>query len=383
MRTSLSQVRVDAEHRDHDYRAVHVGDGAHALALGSIDGSVTRVPDTPENRSAFGSAGTADDSSAYPQVRDLLATDASTRAALAVVSGPSGGPKAEGEQKLLDTMLIQYPGVFTPGRIWVMDRDFPGADRVSRILATGTHVLIRVKSDIPLPRISPFLPDGSYHSYLAGGPPDGRWCLKARVIEYQVDVDGQDTGEMFALITGLLNHGIYPAGQLAAAYAWRWPGSETALKEAKPVITGAGPSAGPIFRSHSPAMITAGHAAWICGTELARALARTAARHAAPAGKGRLAGQPVHPRQISFTAARRAVLATTRSGTATASLPIPLSRTLHAGTPRALGRHRIVMDRHRHRQRKTKTRQAFPAAGRAVTTRTAIAQVSLCRPAAA
>ena len=77
------------EHRGHDYRAVHVGE----LHLGSIDGPVTRVPDTPVNRQAFGSAGTADDSAPYPQVRDLLAGDASTRGTLAVVSGPSGGPR--------------------------------------------------------------------------------------------------------------------------------------------------------------------------------------------------------------------------------------------------------------------------------------------------
>jgi len=102
-----------------------VGDSGHELDLGSIDGSVTRVPDTPANREAFGSTGTADDSGPYPQVRDLLAGNASTRATLAVVSGPSGGPKAEGEQALLDAMLNRYPGVFTSDRIWVLDRNFP------------------------------------------------------------------------------------------------------------------------------------------------------------------------------------------------------------------------------------------------------------------
>ena len=111
---------VGGEHRDHDYRAVCVGE----LRLGSIDGSVTRVPDTPACRQAFGSAGTADDSAPYPQVRDLLAGDASTRATLAVVSGPSGGSKAEGEQTLLDAMITRYPEVFTSDRIWVLDRNF-------------------------------------------------------------------------------------------------------------------------------------------------------------------------------------------------------------------------------------------------------------------
>jgi hypothetical protein len=374
---------VGGEHRDHDYRAVYVGDSGHELDLGSIDGSVTRVPDTPANREAFGSTGTADDSGPYPQVRDLLAGNASTRATLAVVSGPSGGPKAEGEQALLDAMLNRYPGVFTSDRIWVLDRNFPGADRVARMLATGTHVLIRVKSDLTLPRTGAFLPDGSYYSYLTGGPSSGRWCLKVRVIEYHVSVAGQDVPEMFCLITDLHDHAAYPAAQLAAAYAWRWTGSGTALKEAKSAIAGAGPSAGPILRSRTPELIDQEHAAWICGTELARAMARAAARQAAPARKGRLAGVKVQPRQISFTAARRAGLDSTRSGAATASLPAAITAALHHSTLHDLGKHRIVTGRHRHRDRKTKTRQPFPAAGRGITTRTAAAQVSVCRPAAA
>ena len=374
---ALVLAAVGGEHRDHDYRAVRIGE----LRLGSIDGSVTRVPDTPACRRAFGSAGTADDSGPYPQVRDLLAGDASTRATLAVVSGPSGGAKAEGEQRLLDTMITRYPDVFTSDRIWVLDRNFPGADRIARMLATGTHVLIRVKSDLALPRTGGFLPDGSYCSYLTGG--GGRWCLKIRVIEYHVTVAGQDVPEMFCLITDLHDHAAYPAAQLAAGYAWRWTGSETALKEAKSAIAGAGPSAGPILRSQTPELIQQEHAAWICGTELVRALARAAARRAAPARKGRLAGQPVQPRHISFTAARRAGLDSTRSGAATASLPPAIITALHRGALHDLGKRRIITGRNRHRDRKTKTRQPFPAAGRGVATRTAAAQVSVCALAAA
>jgi hypothetical protein len=40
----------DAEHQEHDYHAIKVGD----LTLGSIDGSVTRMPDTPANRRSTG-----------------------------------------------------------------------------------------------------------------------------------------------------------------------------------------------------------------------------------------------------------------------------------------------------------------------------------------
>ena len=89
---------IDGEHRARDWRAVTVGD----LEAGSIDGTLIRVPDTPGNREAFGSAGTANDSSPYPQVRDLRLSSASTRATLGVVTGPSGAgasrDKGEAEQ---------------------------------------------------------------------------------------------------------------------------------------------------------------------------------------------------------------------------------------------------------------------------------------------
>jgi hypothetical protein len=372
---------VGAEHQARDYRAVIVGD----LHTGSIDGSLTRVPDTPANREAFGSAGTADDSAPYPQLRELRISDASTRAALAVVSGPSGAAagggreKGEAEQALLDKSLKDYPRLFTRRRLWIMDRNFPGAPRISRMLATGTHVLIRVKDGIALNRIGDFLPDGSYLASIRGGGV----TLTVRVIEYTVSVAGTDAPELFALITDLLDHAAYPAQVLAAAYHWRWIGSETCLKEAKSAISGAGPSTGPMLRSGSPALIAQEHAAWVIAVELARAAARAAAAIAVPAGKGRRAGQPVHPREISFTAARRAVITSTRSGAATASLPAPLTEANRDHALACLARRRVNVDRNRHRDRKTKARPGFPPGGPRLATTTATAQISVCGPIAA
>jgi len=372
---------IDAEHREHDFRAVLVGD----LDACSIDGSLTRVPDTPANRRAFGSAGTADDSSPYPQLRELRCSDASTRAALAVTSGPSGAAagggrdKGEAEQVLLDKALTDYPQVFTAGRIWIMDRNFPGAPRIARMLATGTHVLIRVKDGITLHRAGSFLPDGSYLASISGGGV----TLTVRVIEYTISVAGQDAPELFALITDLLDAAAYPAQVLAAAYHWRWIGSETCLKEAKSAISGAGPSTGPMLRSQSPALIAQEHAAWITAVELARAAARAAAGIAVPAGKGKRAGQPVHPREISFTAARRAVITSVRSGAATASLPPVLAEASRDAILAGLARRRVDTDRSRHRDRKTKARPGFPPGGPHLPTRTAPAQISVCGPLAA
>jgi hypothetical protein len=372
---------IDAEHRDHDYRAVTVGD----LDAHSIDGSLTRVPDTPANREAFGSAGTADDSSPYPQLRELRLGNASTRAILAVTCGPSGAAasgerdKGEAEQKLLDKALESYPHLFTADRIWIMDRNFPGAPRIQRLLATGTHVLIRVKDGITLHRTGGFLPDGSYLASICGGGV----TLTVRVIEYTVTVAGADAPELFALITDLDDHAAYPAQVLAAAYHWRWIGSETCLKEAKSAISGAGPSTGPMLRSASPALVAQEHAAWVTATELARATARAAAAIAVPAGKGKRAGQPVHPREISFTAARRAVITSTRAGAATASLPAGMITADREHILAGLARRRVVVDRGRHRDRKTKARLGFPPGGPRLAIRTAAAEISICGPIAA
>jgi hypothetical protein len=364
----------DAEYGEHDYRAVQAGD----LQLCSVDGSVTRMPDTPANRAEFGSVGTGDDSSPFPQLRDLPVTDASTRGMLAVVTGPSGGDKAEAEQALLDRALTEYAWVFTKRRLFVMDRNFPGVARIRRLVRV-THVLIRLKSDITVTKTGNFLPDGSYMAGIGGRDQK----IRMRVIEYDVRVEGQEVPEMFCLVTDLEDWQAYPAATLAAAYKWRWDGSETAVREAKSAIRGAGPSTGPIFRSRTPDMIAQEHAAWITAVELVRAVARQAARHAAPARKGRRAGQPVQPREISFTAARRVAITTARAGTATASLPAAITAARYHDTLRDLGRRRFTIDRDRHRARKTKARQAFPAAGREITTRKAAATITVCGPLAA
>ena len=367
---------VDGEHRSRDYRAITVGD----LEAGSIDGSLIRVPDTAANRAAFGSAGTADDSSPFPQLRELRLSNASTRATFGVTTGPSGAgasrDKGEAEQVLLDKALKDYRYLFTPWRLWVMDRNFPGVSRIRDLLAAGTHVLIRVRDGITLRRMGDFLPDGSYLAEISGGG----ITTAVRVIEYTVTVAGSDAPELFCLITDLHDHQAYPAEALARAYHWRWIGSETCLKEAKSAISGAGPSTGPMLRSCSPALVAQEHAAWVTAVELARAVARAAAAVAVPARRGRRAGQPVHPREISFTAARRAVIASVRSGAATASLPAARTAANRDAILAGLARRRVQVDRHRHRDRKTKARPGFPAGGPRLITRTAPAQISVCQP---
>jgi DDE family transposase len=370
---------VGAEHRDDGAARVEVGGG---LRLGAIDGTVTRMPDTAVNRAAFGTAGQAE--TGYPQIRHLHVSDALTRATLGVVCGPAGGDKAgrdkgEAEQQLLDRMLAEQPHVFTPDRLWIMDRNFPGVPRIAAMLATGSHVLMRVKSDIRLPRISPFAEDGSYLTRLSGGGT----TLTMRVVEYHITLDGATTPELFCLVTDLLDHTTHPAHLLAQAYRWRWDGSETALREAKSAIHDAGPGTGAILRSHTPELIRQEHAAWITATELVHAATRSAAALATPFRKGPRAGQPVAARHLSFTTARRTLITTVRAGTATASLPAPARAAAHQRALAMIATARVTTDRHRHRDHKIKTRQPFPHAPRGITTRTAPAHLHVCGTTAA
>ena len=88
----------------------------------------------------------------------------------------------------------------------------------------------------------------------------------------------------------------------------------------------------------------------------------------------------MHPRQISFTAARRAAVASVRSGAATASLPATLTRTNHDAILTGLARRRVQAGRHRHRDRKTKARLGFPPGGPCLLTRAAPAEITICPP---
>jgi hypothetical protein len=349
------------EHEDRDWRAAAVG-RTRLLKVSSLDGTLIRVPDTPANRAAFGSVGTGDDSAPFPQVRALPLNDASTRALLGMPHGPAGTDKAAAEQKLLDTAMRDYPHLFTRDRIWLMDRNYHGAARIARLIAR-THVLIRMKSDIPLKRISPVLADGSYLAELSG---DGI-TVAVRVVEYYADVEGQDVPEMFCLVTDLMDITEHPGPQLARLYRWRWDGSETALREAKASLDGAGPGTGPMLRSGSPPLVRQELAAWAAAVEMTRGVARDAALAAAPARKGRRAGQPVRPRDISCARARRAILAAIRAGTA-----------CYEALTREIAKYRTIVDRNRHRARKSKSPSSFGhATAKDTITRTAPAVITM------
>ena len=334
------------EHAERDGQSLAIGN-EEPLEVHSADGSLLRVPDTPGNRAEFGSVGTADGSAAWPCVRLFPMTSVFTRSLLAMPWGAAGTDKTASEQRLLDTAMREHPHAFSKGQVWFLDRLWHGVPRL-KALAELTHWAVRLKSDISLRRISEFYPD---HSYLAEVSGDGV-TMTVRVIEYFVEIEGQDVKEMFCLVTSLLDWEQYPGPELAALYKWRWDGSETALREAKAPLHGAGPGTGAMLRSGSPLLVAQEIAAWACSTEMARGVTRGAALAAAPARKGRRAGQPVRCRDLSLARARRLILAAIRTGTAG-----------YTALTSRIAEYRTVTDRNRHRKRKSKSPSTFGHAG--------------------
>ena len=107
-----------------------------------------------------------------------------------------------------------------------------------------------------------------------------------------------------------------------------------------------------MLRSGSPDLVRQELAAWAAGTGMTRGVARDAALAATPARKGKRAGLPVRPRDLSFARALRAVLSAIRLG----------NRSYQAVTSE-IAACRNVVDRDRHRGRKSKSPSSFPHAG--------------------
>jgi hypothetical protein len=221
------------------------------LRVVSVDGTTSDVPDTADNAAYFGRPSTATRDGAtrdgaYPQVRWLVAAESGTGALL----GASFGPYTLGEQSLARDLLP----VFGPGTLVLADRNFLSHALARDVLATGAHLLWRASASF---RLTPtaVLADGSYLAQLhparkSDGPP-----ITVRVIEYTIHTtpagdsngDGEESSEVFALVTDLLDVATYPALDLACAYPNRWS-AETVIGHHKTDM-GAGM---PVLRSRDP-----------------------------------------------------------------------------------------------------------------------------------
>src|SRR6266545_1335004 len=162
--------------------------------------------------------------------------------------------------QLLDTLL--------PGTLNLADRNFFSMARWVRCTATGAHLAWRVKNGAKsLPaRIVRVLSDGSAVLRLHESDamltarraktgdrnlprlPD----IPARLVEFTLavtDSTGRARTSRFRILTTLLDHEQYPAGQIAAVYAERWQ-VEVIYLRVKSTLRGAGTR----LRGQTPAL---------------------------------------------------------------------------------------------------------------------------------
>jgi transposase IS4-like protein/DDE family transposase len=202
----------------------------HGLRVMAIDGLVLDMPDTPDNDEEFGRSGNEATPGPFPQVRVVALGECGTHA---VVDAELGGVTT-GEQTLATALIAR----FAPGMLVLADRNFYSYQAWQQACESEAALLWRVTATLSLPVLA-WLPDGSYRSVLinpkirgrrreellaaaaTGADLDPAQATIIRVVEYTIE-DRPGSGELFCLITSLLDHEFAPAAELAAAYAQRW-----------------------------------------------------------------------------------------------------------------------------------------------------------------
>jgi hypothetical protein len=202
----------------------------HGLRMMAMDGLVLDAPATPANDEAFGRSSNDTAPSPFPQVRLVALGECGTHA---VVDAALGGIDV-GEQTLAEELITR----FTPDSLVLADRNFYSYQAWQRARASGAALLWRVSATLRL-SVLEWLPDGSYRSVVinpnirgrrreallaaaaAGYDLDPAQAMTVRVVEYMIE-NRAGGGELFCLITSLLDHEFAPAVELAEAYAQRW-----------------------------------------------------------------------------------------------------------------------------------------------------------------
>jgi hypothetical protein len=246
----------------------------------ALDGSVWEMPDTPDNRSFFGSARNQHGPGAFPQLRLVALCEVQTHAVIDI----EYGPYHDSELALSGPLLGRTPA----GCLVLMDRGLSYFEQVRAVRERGSDVLARVKVSRALP-VEEVLPDGSYLSHIypdfnASRRQEGG--LAVRVINYLADDPCRASdGELTCLITTVLDWQLLGAKEAVLLFGRRWD-EESVLDEVKTVLQ---QGKAPLLRSKTPELVQQE----LYGLLLAHYLNRKVMARAA-----QLAGQ--EPTRLSF-----------------------------------------------------------------------------------
>jgi Insertion element 4 transposase N-terminal/Transposase DDE domain len=246
------------------------------LRVCAWDGTVFDLERTAENLAEFAvPAG-----GWFPQLRLVALVECGTLAVLDAAHGSIG----IGERELAARML----GSLDEHVLLLADRGFPSFELCREVAATGARFAMRVSAGFALDPTAR-LTDGTYLTELRGRRKAER--MTVRVVEFSAKDADTGISEVFALVTTLLDHERYPAGQIARLYLRRWR-AETLIEILKIEIRGTHAT----FRSKAPAMVRQELYALLCCYQAIRQVIDQAARQAG-----------LDPARISFPPALDAV----------------------------------------------------------------------------
>lgn len=203
----------------------------------AVDATSMHVPDRPAVTARYRKRSTDKLTFGYPLLRLSVLIECGTRAILAATFGP----EADGETTHAGRLLH----AIGKGMLVLADAGYDSWELLRDIAATEAQYLCRSGAR-RTPLILTELSDGSYLSVLGYGK------LKVRIIEAWVTVtwaDGTVTREQWRLLTSLLDHHRYPAGELVNLYHRRWQVETTYLSIKSTILDGR------VLRSQHPADI--------------------------------------------------------------------------------------------------------------------------------
>jgi hypothetical protein len=194
------------------------------LALYGVDGTTLRVPDTDENRAAFGLPPSSRGQAGYPQVRLVVLMALRSHLMRAVAFGPYSG-KETGEHSLARELWPQVPD----HSLVILDKGFIDYGLFFRLShgddgkVTGRkHWLVRAKKNLRWKTLEVFgngdeLVELTLSRQAREKDPSLPETMVARTVRYQVKGFRPQT-----LLTSMIDPEQYPAAEFAELYHERW-----------------------------------------------------------------------------------------------------------------------------------------------------------------